>query len=209
MKALALDGPAGPLSQRESLVDYHRQPICRYRRQQWGEKFDKLVRCSADETDLSCPKCGSKQAERLASEFGERGFSPTPKSPFSFRVHVSPQASPRVEASAHRRAVGSHRVEHQPRKTVMDGLPIKAKKDLCNRLSRIEGHARGVHNMLDGGRSCHDILHQLRAILLAAHSATALPVRDHARECVRRADQASSTQERIDGFIMAVSKIGY
>jgi len=63
--------------------------------------------------------------------------------------------------------------------------------------------------MLDEGRSCEDILHQLLAIRSAAHQATVLLVRDHAMECVRRADQASSTQESIDGFIMAVSKIGY
>jgi len=52
-------------------------PICEYRRQQCGEKFDKLVRCSADETDLSCPNCGSKQAEKLLSVFGTSGFSTT------------------------------------------------------------------------------------------------------------------------------------
>ena len=91
----------------------------------------------------------------------------------------------------------------------MDDLSIEAKKDLSHRLSRIEGQARGVRNMLDEGRSCQDILHQLLAIRSAAHQASVLLVRDHAAECLRRADQASSTEESIDSFIRAVSKIGY
>jgi len=53
-------------------------PIYEYRCEQCGEKFDKLVRSSADETNLCCPNCGSKQAEKLLSIFGTSGFSTTP-----------------------------------------------------------------------------------------------------------------------------------
>jgi putative FmdB family regulatory protein len=52
-------------------------PIYEYRCQACGEQFDKLVRCSADETNLTCPNCGSKQAEKLLSVFGTSGFSTT------------------------------------------------------------------------------------------------------------------------------------
>ena len=53
-------------------------PIYEYRCQECGEKFEKLVRSSSDHTELACPNCGSKQAEKLLSLFGTSGFSTTP-----------------------------------------------------------------------------------------------------------------------------------
>jgi len=53
-------------------------PIYEYRCQECRERFDKLVRCSTDETELTCPSCGSKLAEKLPSLFGTSGFSTTP-----------------------------------------------------------------------------------------------------------------------------------
>ena len=53
-------------------------PIYEYRCQECGEKFDKLVRSDNDQADLACPNCGSKQAEKLFSVFGTKGFSTTP-----------------------------------------------------------------------------------------------------------------------------------
>lgn len=53
-------------------------PIYEYRCQDCGEKFEKFVRTSSDGTELSCPNCGSKQAEKLVSLFGTCGFSTTP-----------------------------------------------------------------------------------------------------------------------------------
>ncbi|TKJ31780.1 MAG: FmdB family transcriptional regulator [Chloroflexi bacterium B3_Chlor] len=53
-------------------------PIYEYRCHDCGEKFEKLVRTSSDRTELSCPNCGSKQAEKLMSLFGTSGFSATP-----------------------------------------------------------------------------------------------------------------------------------
>lgn len=53
-------------------------PIYEYRCQECGEKFEKLVRSSTDQTDLTCPHCGSKQTEKLMSVFGTSGFSTTP-----------------------------------------------------------------------------------------------------------------------------------
>lgn len=52
-------------------------PIYEYRCRECGEKFDKLVRSATDEIELSCPSCGSKQAEKLLSMFGTSGFSTT------------------------------------------------------------------------------------------------------------------------------------
>jgi putative FmdB family regulatory protein len=52
-------------------------PIYEYRCQECGEKFEKLVRGNNDHPELTCPNCGSKQAEKLLSLFGTSGFSTT------------------------------------------------------------------------------------------------------------------------------------
>jgi DNA-binding FrmR family transcriptional regulator len=91
----------------------------------------------------------------------------------------------------------------------MQGVSPSARADLENRLSRIEGQARGVQNMLDQGRACHDILHQLLAIRSAAHQATLVLVQDHALECLRSPDESSSSDEVVESFIRALAKIPY
>lgn len=91
----------------------------------------------------------------------------------------------------------------------MQEVSPSAKADLDNRLSRIEGQARGVQNMLDEGRSCHDILHQLLAIRSAAHQATLVLVQDHALECLRSPDQSASTDEVVESFIRALANMPY
>ena len=83
------------------------------------------------------------------------------------------------------------------------------KEDLLNRLSRIEGQARGVQSMLDQGRSCEDVLHQLLAIRSAAHQATLVLVQDHALECLRRSDQSASPDETVVSFVRALAKMPY
>jgi len=65
-------------------------------------------------------------------------------------------------------------------------VPIddKARQELLSRLRRIEGQARGVQRMLDEGRDCAEIVHQLASIRSAAYSASVLLLKHYARECV-------------------------
>ena len=69
-------------------------PIYEYRCRQCGEKFDKLVRCTTDETELSCPSCGSEQTEKLLSVFGTSGFSTTPNFTSSSSSSCQPAGQP-------------------------------------------------------------------------------------------------------------------
>ncbi|WP_288798438.1 metal-sensing transcriptional repressor [uncultured Megasphaera sp.] len=43
---------------------------------------------------------------------------------------------------------------------------------IISRLNRIEGQVRGVKNMIENKRSCHDTLTQIKAIQAALHSCT-------------------------------------
>jgi DNA-binding FrmR family transcriptional regulator len=91
----------------------------------------------------------------------------------------------------------------------MQQVSLSAKKDLQNRLSRIEGQAKGVQNMLDEGRSCHDVLHQLLAIRSAAHQASLALVRNHALECLSHPDQSVSSQEAVEALVGILAKVPY
>ena len=82
-------------------------------------------------------------------------------------------------------------------------------KDLRNRLSRIEGQARGVQNMLDQGRSCQQILHQLLAIRSAAHQASLVLVENHALECLHRPGESASAEEIVSSLIGVLSHMPY
>lgn len=60
----------------------------------------------------------------------------------------------------------------------------KEYKDLCNRLSRIEGQIRGVRRMLDEGCYCPDIMVQVAAVNAALTSFNKVLLENHVRTCV-------------------------
>lgn len=60
----------------------------------------------------------------------------------------------------------------------------KYRKQIVNRLSRIEGHVRSVKEMTSDGRDCSDILLQIAAIRKALDNAAKLLLKDHLESCV-------------------------
>jgi DNA-binding FrmR family transcriptional regulator len=91
----------------------------------------------------------------------------------------------------------------------MQQVSPTASKDLRNRLSRIEGQARGVQNMLDQGRTCQEILHQLLAIRSAAHQASLVLVENHALECLQPTGESASAEEIVSSLIGVLSHMPY
>lgn len=91
----------------------------------------------------------------------------------------------------------------------MHQVSLEAKKDLQNRLSRIEGQAKGVQNMLEQDRRCEDVLHQLLAIRSAAHQASLILVQNHALECLRRSDESASTEQVVQALVGILAKMPY
>ncbi len=55
-------------------------PIYEYRCKQCGAKFDKLVKLSTRPSDIECPKCGARKAEKAVSRLGMTGSSSSSKS---------------------------------------------------------------------------------------------------------------------------------
>lgn len=60
----------------------------------------------------------------------------------------------------------------------------KEKRDLKNRLKRIEGQVRGIEGMLDSDAYCTDILIQVSAVTAALNSFNKVLLENHIKTCV-------------------------
>jgi CsoR family transcriptional regulator, copper-sensing transcriptional repressor len=76
--------------------------------------------------------------------------------------------------------------------------PTVADKRLLDRLARVEGQVRALRRMLEGGRSCEDVLTQLLAARSGLESAGVLVLEQHLQDCIL-ADQdvTPATMERL------------
>ncbi|MCM3431720.1 metal-sensing transcriptional repressor [Brevibacillus agri] len=60
----------------------------------------------------------------------------------------------------------------------------KHRKQIVNRLARIEGHMRSVKEMTAAGRDCSEVLLQIAAVQKALDKAAKLLLKDHLESCV-------------------------
>lgn len=84
--------------------------------------------------------------------------------------------------------------------------PEQEKRDLMNRLKRIEGQVRGVEGMLDNDAYCIDILMQVSAITAALNSFNKVLLTSHLKTCV--ADNIKEgNEEVVDELAKALQKL--
>jgi CsoR family transcriptional regulator, copper-sensing transcriptional repressor len=82
------------------------------------------------------------------------------------------------------------------------------KKDLQDRLRRIEGQVRGIQRMVDEDVYCIDVLTQLNSIS-AALKAVGMGLLDgHVRSCVRESIQRGEGDEKVEELMSAVARLG-
>lgn len=82
----------------------------------------------------------------------------------------------------------------------------KERRDLMNRLKRIEGQVRGVEGMLEKNAYCTDILMQVQAITSALNSFNKVLLAEHVKTCV--ADNIrSGNDEIIDELVATLQKL--
>lgn len=82
----------------------------------------------------------------------------------------------------------------------------KEKKDLMNRLKRIEGQVRGVEGMLESGAYCTDILMQVSAINSALNSFNKVLLANHMKSCVTE-NIRQGNDEIIDELVSVMQKL--
>jgi DNA-binding FrmR family transcriptional regulator len=82
----------------------------------------------------------------------------------------------------------------------------ESQKKIINRLSRIEGHVRGIKNMISEGRDCPEVLIQVAAIRGALDRVARLILDEHLSECITRAAKDGSIDQEIDALKSALDR---
>lgn len=68
---------------------------------------------------------------------------------------------------------------------------------IVNRLSRIEGHIRGIKTMVHESRPCPDVLVQIAAVRGALDRVARVILDQHLTECISRAAEMGSIDDEI------------
>ena len=80
------------------------------------------------------------------------------------------------------------------------------RKDLMNRLKRIEGQVRGVEGMLESDAYCTDIMIQVSAISSALKSFNKVLLANHMKTCVAEGIRKGDDSV-IDEFVVTLQKL--
>jgi len=79
-------------------------------------------------------------------------------------------------------------------------------RQLVNRLSRIEGHIRGIKVMVQESRPCPDVLVQIAAIRGALDRVARIILDEHLTECVARAAHQGNIESEIKELKAALDR---
>lgn len=88
----------------------------------------------------------------------------------------------------------------------MHSCDSKCKKNLIQRLNRIEGQVRGITRMVEEDKYCVDILHQISAVRSALNSVGQILLESHTRGCVARAIREERGDDAIDELMEVLRK---
>lgn len=77
---------------------------------------------------------------------------------------------------------------------------------VVNRLSRIEGHIRGIKTMVQESRPCPDVLVQLAAVRGALDRVARIILDEHLTQCVARAAQEGNIDTEIEELKTALDR---
>lgn len=87
----------------------------------------------------------------------------------------------------------------------MYGYAMK-KKEVLDRLGRIEGQVRGLRRMVEEDKYCIDILTQLNSVSAALKAVGLGLLDDHVRHCVRESLEAGQGDGKVEELVAAVAR---
>ena len=80
-----------------------------------------------------------------------------------------------------------------PTKTSLPIYAEELRKEMLDRLSRIEGQVKGVARMLEGERPCIEVLQQLASVQAALRGVTKTVLRNYLERCATDAIRSGDT----------------
>lgn len=82
----------------------------------------------------------------------------------------------------------------------------ESQRKVINRLSRIEGHVRGIKTMIKEDRDCPEVLIQIAAIRGALDRVARLILDEHLSQCITRASQEGNIEIEIEALKSALDR---
>ena len=82
----------------------------------------------------------------------------------------------------------------------------KSRKEVADRLSKIEGHVHGIRKMVDEDRGCSDLLIQIAAVKSALDKLAKIILEDHMETCLFEAVKSGEADESLAELKEALSK---
>ena len=83
----------------------------------------------------------------------------------------------------------------------------KRRKEVSDRLSRIEGHVRGLKKMVEEDKPCPEILLQVVAVRAALDKVARIVLEDHVETCLKEAVTSGETERHLEELKEALSKL--
>jgi DNA-binding FrmR family transcriptional regulator len=83
----------------------------------------------------------------------------------------------------------------------------KRRKEVSDRLARIEGHVRGLRKMVEEDKTCPEILLQVIAIRAALNKVSRIVLEDHVETCLKEAATSGETEQNLEELKEALSKL--
>jgi CsoR family transcriptional regulator, copper-sensing transcriptional repressor len=77
---------------------------------------------------------------------------------------------------------------------------------IVNRLSRVEGHIRGIKMMVQESRPCPDVLVQIAAVRGALDRVSRIILDEHLTECIARAAKEGNIEAEIEELKAALDR---
>lgn len=87
-------------------------------------------------------------------------------------------------------------------------LDERNKKQVLNRLKRIEGQVSGIARMVEDDRYCVDVMTQVSAVVSALRGVEDMVMRNHLNTCVTDAIQGDDVQEKQSKITELMEVIG-
>lgn len=82
----------------------------------------------------------------------------------------------------------------------------KDRRELVNRLKRIEGQARGIQRLVDEEAYCLDVLQQVEALTAAADQVALLLLEDHIDGCLSHAIESGQGEPYVSEVMQVVRR---
>ena len=82
------------------------------------------------------------------------------------------------------------------------------KKDILNRLNRIEGQINGIKKMIESEKQCGDVLTQISAVRAATNKVGILLLERYSKDCILNSinSKEKNSEEVLDEFLTTVKR---